>query len=300
MATEHPDNTPGWLIALDRRRQETAYALFGLGAALLIAAAVLLFKYGWEAPLEFLACLAFGLVLLGSGYAHMPKEGGTGAGNLNATRRLVLVIGGAFGFFLLVIAVGRAIGWMSYFAGGVEAWQGEGSWRIWLCVFLALAGLGVMFASLMLARTEERTNAVLRRSLYGYNAVLTGLLVLALLTILNIMVYVYVPKVWDWTSAGLYTLSSQSVNLLKHLEKPLKVYVLLSGREGQLAEDLRNLMDNCQTVSNKVEVEYLSRDRNLERLRELVRRYGLVESEGLLVVYGAEPDEQHQFIRSQE
>jgi hypothetical protein len=201
---------------------------------------------------------------------------------------------------LLFIALGRAVIWANYFTGGTEAWQGEGSWRVWLCVFLALAGLGIMFGSLMLARTEERSNVLLRRSLYGYNAVLTGLLLLALLAIVNIMTYVYVPKVWDWTNAGLYTLSSQSVNLLQHLEKPLKIYTVLGERGGQLAEDLHNLMDNCQTVSGKVQVEYLSRDRNLERLRDLTRRYDLIEGEGVLVVYGTEPDEQHQFIRLQD
>lgn len=301
MATEHPQqNSPGWLAILDRRRKETAYGLFGLGALLILAAVVLILQYHRDAVVEILACFGLGLVSLSAGYLHLPKEGEPAAADANAGRRLVLIMGGAFGFFLLFIALGRAVIWASYFTGGTEAWQGEGSWRVWLCIFLALAGLGIMFGSLMLARSEERTNVVLRRSLYGYNAVLTGLLLLALLAIINIMTYVYVPKVWDWTNAGLYTLSPQSVNLLQHLEKPLKVYALLSERGGQLAEDLHNLMDNCQTVSNKVEVEYLSRDRNLERLRDLTRRYGLIEAEGLLVVYGTEPDEQHQFIRVQD
>jgi hypothetical protein len=301
MATEHPQHpSPGWLNALERRRKQTAYGLLGLGALLIVVAFVLISQYHWDAVVEILACFGLGLLSLVGGYVHLPKEGERAATDSSASRRLVLVMGGALGFFLLFIALGRAVIWANYFTGGTETWQGEGSWRVWLCVFLALAGLGIMFGSLMLARTEERSNVLLRRSLYGYNAVLTGLLLLALLAIVNIMTYVYVPKVWDWTNAGLYTLSSQSVSLLQHLEKPLKVYALLSERSGQLADDLHNLMDNCQSVSSKVQVEYLSRDRNLERLRDLIRSYGLIESEGLLVVYGTGSDEQHQFVRVQD
>jgi hypothetical protein len=301
MATEQNSNTPGWLAVLYRQRKLTAYVLLALGVYLIGQVAVVLIgKYQWLAVLEILACVAFGATCLICGYLYLPKEGDGGTFDLNTTRRLVLVMGGAFGFFLLVIAIGRGAAWSTYFTGGVEAWQGEGAWRIWVCVLLALAGLGVMFASLNLARTEERTNPVLRRSLYGYNAVLTGLLLLALLTILNVMAYVYVPAVWDWTRAGLYSLSPQSVNLLKHLEKPLKVYVLVTSRSAQIQSDLTNLMNNCQAVSSKVRVETLLRDRSLKRLDELVHQYGLVESEGLLVVYGTEPDEQHQFIRAQD
>ena len=42
----------------------------------------------------------------------------------------------------------------------------------------SLAGLLIMFASLQLARTEQRANAVLRRMLYGFNSVFVGLLLL--------------------------------------------------------------------------------------------------------------------------
>lgn len=300
MASERNPNPPGWLTGLDERRKETAYGLIGLGALLIVAAVALATTYRWDAFIGIVVCAGLGLVLLVGGIVHQPREGQQ-VSDLNATRRLVLVMGGTFGFCLLVLAVGLAIGWMSDFTGGMETWQGAGWWHIWLCVGLALAGLIVMFGSMTLARSEERTNPVLRRFLYGYNTVQEVVLLAFLLAILNILIYVYYPKtVWDWTGAGLYTLSSQSVNLLQHLEKPLKIYVLLSGREGQLSEDVRYLMDNCQAVSNKVQVETLSRDRNLERLRKLVDQYRLTDVEGLLVVYGGESDEQHEFIRSQD
>src|SRR5207302_74013 len=81
--------------------------------------------------------------------------------------------------------------------------------------------LALMFASLQLARADERSSPGLRRLLYGYNAVLTGLLVLAILTVLNVLTYVPLPawgsffsKPSDWTQSNLFTLSTASKNLL--------------------------------------------------------------------------------------
>src|SRR5262249_28476757 len=112
--------------------------------------------------------------------------------------------------------------------------------------------------------------------------------------------YLYLPVVSDWTASGLYTLSSKSRNVLEGLDKPVKVYVLQSGRSPPVAADVRNLLENCAAITNKLQVEYIAVHRQLDPHAELVDRYQLVEIEGILVVYGTEPNVQHQFIREED
>src|SRR5262249_57451715 len=103
---------------------------------------------------------------------------------------------------------------------------------IMICVLAAVGGLVLMFASLQLARSVERVSAGMRRLLYGYNAVLTGLLLFAILGLLNVLAYVEMPpfswfgKRLDWTPAHIHTLSQKSIDLLTsdnlpHLTSPL-------------------------------------------------------------------------------
>ena len=62
----------------------------------------------------------------------------------------------------------------------LEAWQGATWWHLWVCLLALFGGLALMFVSLLPARAVERTDPALRRLLYGYNAVLSGLLMLAI------------------------------------------------------------------------------------------------------------------------
>jgi hypothetical protein len=155
-----------------------------------------------------------------------------------------------------------------------------------------------MFVSLTLARTQQHASPVLRRLLYGYNAVLTGLLLLAVLVVVNIMAYMYLPTDADWTKGGLHTISARTKSILESLDKPLKVYVFTSTREDRAFEDMRILLEKCQEATNKLQVETLLRDLDPERLQELYRRYQRDENEGMLVVYGTEREETHQVIQT--
>jgi hypothetical protein len=288
---DRPD--PKWLEALSRHQQQTANVLL-VGAGLFAAAAVFLgVQYRWEGWIEAAACGLFAVVLATGGFWSKSREPGA-MSDLDATRMLVLSVGGLLGFFIALLAFGRAIRWINYFTGGLETWQGEGAWRIWVCIVAELVGLAIMFLSLQLARTEERSNVVLRRVLYGYNAVLSGLLVLALLVVLNIMAYVYLPAVSDWTASGMYSLSSQSKNFLENLKQPVRIYVFSTRG---IPDDVRNFMDNCQAATKNLTVEYLSLTRDPERIRELIQRYQILGEEGMLVVYGNPPDESQQFIK---
>jgi hypothetical protein len=294
MAGDQERPQSNWLDQLTRLQKQTSYTMFGVGIAVALAGLFFGIQYKWDAAVEVIACFGFSLVLLAGGYWHLAREPEE-LSDRDATRILVLVVGGLLGFFTTLIGFTRAFRWMKYFTGGIESWQGEGAWRIWLCISLVLIGLAVMFCSLLLVRNEERTNPVLRRMLYGYNAVFTGFLLLAILVLVNIMAYIWLPPFADWTASGIHSLSTKSKNILESLEQPVKVYVLLS--QSDAAGEVKNLLDQCQEVSKKLTVEKLSLHQDVDRIRELVPRYQLLGEEGLLVVYGTPPDESHQFIK---
>lgn len=227
-------------------------------------------------------------------------------------RILVLLVGGLTGLVITLATVLRILVWWTpVFAAGVRVWQGSAAWQVWVCVYAGLAGLAIMFGSLLLARADVRTNVVLRRLLYGYNTILTGLLLLAILVVLNVVVYVSYPYTFDWTQTrGIHTLSPSSKNLLESLKEPAKIYVLMPANS-LLYPDVRQLLENARAYSDKLDVQYISPERDPNAYRELAIKYpdlvreGRIdrgeESEGgrgLLVVYGPESAKKplHTFI----
>jgi hypothetical protein len=103
------------------------------------------------------------------------------------TRIFVLGFGGSIGLILFIVAIGRAYVWRSHVFGGIATWQGPNAWQLWLCVYLQVFALALMFGSLLLARSDIRGNVVLRRVLFGYAAVVEGLLLFEMLVVANIV-----------------------------------------------------------------------------------------------------------------
>jgi hypothetical protein len=211
---------------------------------------------------------------------------------------LYLILGGLLGLAIYIAWIVLVVVWWSpYVSGGPEAWQGEGGWRFWVVATLGPIGLAISFAGLLHARSEEHSNPLLRRLLYGFNAVLAGQLVLMILIWLNIIGYLVLPRESDWTRARLYTLDPLSQNILKGLDRPVKVYMILDSRQDRAYDDMNKLLDNCRAVTDKVQSELVLRGRQDARVRELMRRYLLLDPVGMLVVMGTEPNEDSQFIK---
>ncbi len=222
-----------------------------------------------------------------------------------ATRVFVLIFGGAAGLILFLMTLARAYVWRDQvFFAGMTTWEGEESWKLWLCVYLQSIALALMFGSLLLARADVRTSAVLRRMLFGYNAVLNGLLVLEMLIVLNIVFYAMVPYTFDWTrTRGLHSLAQSSKGLLHKLRKPTHVYVLMS-QGVSMQGDVRTLIDNMEAESSKVNVKFISPDRETGMLEyaELAKKFPKIlpsggakfmsrddTGRGILIVYGDLP-----------
>src|SRR5262249_36202074 len=146
---------------------------------------------------------------------------------------------------------------------------------LWVCLLALFGGLALMFVSLLPARAVERSDPALRRLLYGYNAVLTGLLMVVILAVVNILVYNYFNVTYDWTEHAIYTLSDQSKNILRALEKPTEVYVIMVTNDRQAFDDMRTLLDNCRAINDKLQVQYLSPDLDPDRIQGLATRYQL-------------------------
>jgi hypothetical protein len=322
---------------LSRRPKETAYVL--LGAAVLFSLIPLWMLYQYkrspaeaantaeteqkpnaaevkpsaEKELRYVPVMVWGgalaLVFLGIGLWRFAREPGGELTDMETTRLMVLTLGGLSGLFTFLLGLALPyFEWWGIFIGGVEAWRKDW-WKIALSICALFGGLALMFVSLQLARPEERSSASLRRLLYGYNAALMGLLLTAILLVVNIVFYVpvsipssvkflqpiadFFTKPSDWTASSIYTLSPASKNLLASIDKPVKLYVLLP-KGDQLYTEVQNLMNNCQAVNRLVEVEQVSPDS--PRARELMKKYEIPELVGLLVVYGSDPREEHEFI----
>jgi hypothetical protein len=298
------------LESLARHRERVAYALLGCAGVVVILAAVLGFQTRWSYLPEIVGGVLVALVTAGAGlWLKQPR---TQPVSVDQMRLVLVVVGGVAGFVIALVTVIRIILWWNeVFAGGMNKWQEPGAYRLWLCGYAEIIGLSLMFASLMLARSEIRSSALIRRLVYGYNAVLTGLLLLVTLGVVNIIVYVIFPLSLDWTQArGLHTLDASSQKVLAALKEPVTIYVL-EARSSVRVPDVRHLLENCRALSNKIQIEYISPDLQEERYRDLLKKYPILISDtkqlmheqitigrGLLIVYGPEGSRKqpHAFI----
>jgi hypothetical protein len=278
-------------------------ALFLVGVALVIVFAILAFYYrvGSNYFPELAGMLLFSVLCLALGLwlTSMPNP------DPFATRVFVLVFGGVTGLIIFIMAIARMIVWRDQtILRGTAGLQGEESWQLWLCVYLLLVGLALMFGSLLLARADIRASAVLRRLLFGYNTILNGLLILAMLIVANIAVAVVYPYTYSWTQTrGNYALAEASKHLLHKLKQPAHIFVLMSqGMAAQL--DVRLLLENMEAESSKVDVEYISPDSRADRpaYDDLAKKFPKIlpagkaalrmdqdTGRGILIVYGPMP-----------
>jgi hypothetical protein len=189
------------------------------------------------------------------------------------------------------------------FAGGVRKWrERDNALAVMRLAAALLGGLVLMFIGLTQARAFERTSPNLRRLLYGYNAILTTLLLLLICGLINLLPYSgvqpfsYANEAMDWTRAGIHTLHPATKNVLAELKEPVKVYVL-APPGNRVAFEMTELLEKCRTINPQLSWEQLSRDRNILAVAELMQEYQLPDSQGVLIVYGPQGKTVHDFIK---
>jgi hypothetical protein len=275
--------------------------LAGVGIALLGFFAYLGFylKVGSEVYPELIALILLSALC----FTTIISLGYTPAEQIELTylRAVILIFGGGAGLVLFLMTIGRAWLWRNdIFMGGMTAWQGDNAWRLWLVIYLQLAGLLLVFGSFGLAQADVRSSVTLRRVLYGYNTFFQSLLVLELLIVMIVVVYALAPFTFQWSkSRGLYALSPASQNLLGSLKQDAHAFVLMSPGSSTY-HDLKLLMDNAQMQSNKFEVKYVSPDRDVVEYDRLAKVFPKIlpdvklargddSGRGVLLVYGPMP-----------
>lgn len=226
----------------------------------------------------------------------------------NVGRRVVLVTGGTAGLFTFVLGlVLLYVWWEPVFAGGLEKWR-ENLTSVIGTLAAQIGGLAIMFASLQVARAEVRTDPTLRLLLYGYNAFLTGILLLYVLGFLNILGYLPIHRApglgtvktfldtpIDWTKSGQYTLKPETISSLRTLNKPVKILAIVSNNN-EFRRDVDILLNNFSGLTDRLTIEYLSPDLDADRVKELAKEYKITSREGFLILVGTKPNEEHAFL----
>jgi hypothetical protein len=310
--TNNPQPTDP-LVVTPRRLEQIAsgygkqlrLGLFILAAAFAGYPAYAFLRLRANAPLEAWWLLLLSLVTLAVALVNVSYESSGRMSEGEKLRFIIVLLGGligictaAYGFLLPFTRFGDV------FAGGFDEWRKNRA-AIGLTVLPFFGGLMLAFLSLLLTSGLERSSAAARRLLYGYNAVLSGLLLLFILLLLNVLPY---SGVWpfkamaqtsDWTSSGLYSLSQATKERLAALDQPVKIYVLMSGRD-QISSEVDTMMQNFREYSTRVTWETLSPEINRRDVEELVNKYQLTDPRGLLVVYGTDPKTTWEFIPTRE
>lgn len=168
--------------------------------------------------------------------------------------------------------------------------QGWSTMQPWLIVLAYVLGLGSMFGSLLAIKSEERSNAALRRWIYGYNAFLGALLFLSILGVLNAWFALYGPEPSDWTEANIYSISPATKRLMKSLEKPVHAYVMLE--DGYLLNDVLNTLNNSKKLTSHLEVTEIPLiQKNIKEIEGLLKKYNVLSmTAGILLVQDPNSD----------
>lgn len=292
-----------WLESLTRKQKQTANILFAATGLCAVIALYIAYRYKTEyLPVSIWAVLT-GLICLGGGAARLlfePRD----LSPRDVTRFIILAVGGLIGLVTAVcLGGGLGLRWSQTIAGGWTEWQGKEGWQVWAVLLIVIVGLGLIFVSLQLGRSDAQSSSLYRRLVYACNAFFTACLLFMILLIVNVLIsipsgaFAFFSTTHNWASAAIYSLSQQSENILQGLDKPLKVYVLLP-KSDPWYDAVKMLMENCRGVNKGLQVKYLSPDLEREEVDKLSKDYKFGnERRGLLLVYGTEPDTESRFIK---
>jgi hypothetical protein len=284
------------------------YVLIGLAAAVAVVPVVMSIRMKSNAvshPLFLWGC-AVAVCLLSGGLFNVGYPQSGQVSEVERQRLVLMMVGGATGLATAILGIALALSrqfpYREQLAGGLETWRAHPAALIVPLVVL-LAGLVMMFACLQLGRGMERSSQSVRRLVYGYNAVLSSLLLLLVLAIPNVLAYAkpfnsFFGQTYDATKLRVYTLSDSTKNFLRGLQEPVTVYVMLPSG-APWTQDVKTLLENCRAYTSKIDAEIVPVNERAAgpRLLQLVQKYKLADATGLLVVVGGEAKGTSEFIK---
>jgi ABC-2 type transport system permease protein len=114
---------------------------------------------------------------------------------------------------------------------------------------------------------------------------LSLILIVAGIVLLNLIVE-KIPAQLDLTSEKLYTLSSETTDILNNLDKDITVYALYSA--GQTSDDIMDVLDLYKRSSPHFTVEIIDPDRNPGLLNRFQKEDETAFDKGSLIVFSGE------------
>ncbi len=159
--------------------------------------------------------------------------------------------------------------------GGVAIWRPESVFLSSLIWVVALLHLAVFFVG----HFETMKGFSARRSTrLGADSLLMAGLFITILGILNFIAYRHSTR-WDLSSAETFTLSPQTVRILKGLKDDLRLLAFFPERsDGGIA--VRDLLESYRFQSRKVTVEMIDPDKK----PHLAKQYNVTQYETVVVV----------------
>ena len=131
-------------------------------------------------------------------------------------------------------------------------------------VFWVLLALGIAaFTAFVVRRFQAILHFfVSRQARYGANVAISLLAVLGIAVILNVVVAQRLDKVADWTADKIYTLSDQTKNILRGLDREVKVIAFFSNspnnpRSQQQHQRAKDLLEMYKRETDKLTVDFV-------------------------------------------
>lgn len=121
----------------------------------------------------------------------------------------------------------------------------------------------------------------LRQTRYGTNTLVAILALLGILVLLNFIAKKENVR-WDLTKSKRYTLSDQTKEVLKRVDKEVKVIAFYQAGNPE-KEEVKNLLKEYQDKNDKIKVEFVDPDKKPAQARQYgIERYGTIifESDG--------------------
>jgi hypothetical protein len=103
--------------------------------------------------------------------------------------------------------------------------------------------------------------------------VITTALIVLVLGLVNYLAFRHYER-FDWTSAGMYTLSDKSKSVLKGLKEDVTVYLFMSRNEPSFT-DTDELLQRYKAVTPRILIEYVDPDREPGEFQILSQRFGV-------------------------
>jgi hypothetical protein len=188
---------------------------------------------------------------------------------------LALVVG-AIGLVTFLYGLGLNYAWSEHWEKVIAGTIPKEANDILIGFFVVVAGLALIFLSVLPCRAEERKNVWMRRLVYGVNAFSTGVLLFLVLGVGNLLAHKKMPGRIDVTERGFYSLDPTSEEFLRKIDQPVKIYSIMpssvpvSGRD--IGPDIRALLDNCEEVNPKIKVEHVPPS-GVDRIIQLAKQY---------------------------